>query len=77
MVLLGEASYALYIIHWSVTTFLRMGFLGTYGTPLVHSLFLLATVAASLLVYRYVEVPWRKRLRGEPGRAAAAAPVAA
>lgn len=77
MVLLGEASYALYIIHWSVTTFLRMGFLGAYGTPLVHLLFLVATVGASLLVYRYVEVPWRKRLRGEPGRAATALPAAA
>lgn len=76
MVLLGEASYALYIIHWSVTTFLRMGFLGAYGTPLVHVAFLLMTVAASLLVYRHVEVPWRQRLRGEPGGAAAASPVA-
>jgi hypothetical protein len=34
------------------------------------------TVAASLLVYRHVEVPWRQRLRGESGGAAAASPVA-
>lgn len=64
MVLLGEASYALYIIHWSVTTFLRLGWLGAAGTPAVHLLFLLGTVGASVLCYRFIEVPWRRRLRG-------------
>lgn len=76
MVLLGEASYALYIIHWSVTTFLRMGYLGSYSTPAVHFMFLLATVGASVLCYRYVEVPWRERLRGRQAQPAAFAPVA-
>ncbi len=64
MVVLGEASYALYIIHWPVTTFLRMGYLGSFSTPAVHLMLLLATVGASVLVYRLVEVPWRERLRG-------------
>jgi len=64
LVLLGEASYALYIIHWSVTTFLRMGFLGSAGTPLVHALFLAGTVALSVVCYLKIEVPWRRRLRG-------------
>lgn len=64
LVLLGEASYALYIIHWSGQTFLRMGFLGSLGTPFVHALFLVGTVAASVFFYRVVEVPWRRRLRG-------------
>ena len=64
MVLLGEASYALYIIHWPVTTFLRLGYLGGLASPAVHGLFLLATVAASVLCYRLIEVPWRERLRG-------------
>jgi peptidoglycan/LPS O-acetylase OafA/YrhL len=64
LILLGEASYALYIIHWSVTTFLRMGYLGSYGTPAMHILFLLATVGASVLCYLYIEVPCRQRLRG-------------
>ena len=64
LVLLGEASYALYIVHWAGQTFLRMGLLGAYGTPLVHAGFLLGTVGVSLLCYRYVEVPWRRRLRG-------------
>ncbi len=66
LVLLGEASYALYIIHWPVTSFLRMGFLGTLGTPWVHGLFLLGTVALSVFCYRWIEVPWRRRLRGAP-----------
>jgi peptidoglycan/LPS O-acetylase OafA/YrhL len=81
MVLLGEASYALYIIHWSVTTFLRLGWLGAAGTPIVHGLFLLGTVAASVLCYRFIEVPWRRRLRGTGAAdtldtSAAAAPAA-
>ncbi len=64
MIALGEASYGLYIIHWSVTSFLRLGYLGSYATPVIHGIFLVATVGVSLLCYRYVEVPWRERLRG-------------
>ena len=64
MVRLGEASYALYIIHWSVTSFLRLGTLGRWSIPPVHLVLLLATVGASLLCHRYIEVPWRERLRG-------------
>jgi peptidoglycan/LPS O-acetylase OafA/YrhL len=73
LVLLGEASYALYIIHWSATTFLRMNFLGDAGTPFVHGLFLIGTVALSVACYRWIEVPWRRRLRGAPSAAAAVA----
>ena len=75
LVLLGEASYALYIVHWSVTTFLRMHFLGDAGTPFVHGLFLIGTVALSVVCYRWIEVPWRQRLRGAPWAAAAVAPA--
>lgn len=77
MVRLGEASYALYIIHWSVTSFLRLGWLGSHSTPAVHLALLLATVGASLLCYRYVEVPWRRRLRGQPRQPATLAAAAA
>ncbi|MBL0919225.1 MAG: acyltransferase [Hydrogenophaga sp.] len=66
LVLLGEASYSLYIIHWSVVTVLSLKLLGALGTPLVHAAALLATVGASVLCYRFVEVPWRRRLRGRP-----------
>jgi peptidoglycan/LPS O-acetylase OafA/YrhL len=65
MVLLGEASYSLYIIHWSVVTALHLQLIGAWGTPSVHALALVATVAASVACYRYVEVPWRQRLRGK------------
>jgi peptidoglycan/LPS O-acetylase OafA/YrhL len=66
MVMLGEASYSLYIIHWSAITFIRMGYLGPYGGPAVHAVVLMATVGLSVLVYRFIEVPWRRRLRGTP-----------
>jgi peptidoglycan/LPS O-acetylase OafA/YrhL len=64
MVLLGESSYALYMIHWSATSFLRLHWLGEWSTPPVHVAFLLATVGASVLLYRRFELPWRERLRG-------------
>jgi peptidoglycan/LPS O-acetylase OafA/YrhL len=65
MVTLGEASYALYIIHWSFLSFQWMGFLGEYNTTTAHVLMLLATVGASVLCYRFIEVPARRRLRGQ------------
>jgi peptidoglycan/LPS O-acetylase OafA/YrhL len=64
LVLLGEASYALYIVHWSGVTFLHLGFLRTLGTPWVHAAFLLGTVGVSVLCYLYIEVPCRLWLRG-------------
>ncbi|KNZ31970.1 MAG: hypothetical protein AD742_14405 [Methylibium sp. NZG] len=66
VVLLGEASYSLYIVHWSVVTVLHLKLLGAWGTPAVHALLLVATVLLSVVCYRVVEVPWRRRLRGAP-----------
>jgi peptidoglycan/LPS O-acetylase OafA/YrhL len=65
LVTLGDASFALYIVHWSVLSFLKQGYLGRYHTPAVHALFLLATVAFSVLVYHGLETPARKWLRGK------------
>lgn len=64
MVLLGEASYALYIIHWSGVTILRMGYFGEKPPWAVVALFLFGTVGASVLCHRWIEVPWRAKLRG-------------
>ncbi|MDO9433805.1 acyltransferase [Hydrogenophaga sp.] len=64
LVLLGEASYSLYIVHWFVVTVLSMKLLGAWGTPFVHAMALLATVVFSMACYRLVEAPWRRRLRG-------------
>ena len=75
MVLLGESSYALYMIHWSVTSFLRLRWLGEWDTPWVHAALLLATVGASVLCHRAIEVPWRERLRGSHEPAVGLAPA--
>ena len=64
MVLLGEASYSLYIIHWSLVTVFQLKLLGGWGTPTVHAAGLVATVLLSVVCYRFVEVPMRRRLRG-------------
>ncbi len=66
LVLLGEASYALYILHWAVLSFLHRGFLGAAATPAVHALFMFGTVGLAVLCYRFFELPWRRRLRGRP-----------
>lgn len=64
--LLGEASYSLYMIHWPVISFLAVGGLGAQGTPLVHGALMLATMLASVACYRWVELPCRAWLRGTP-----------
>ena len=64
MIALGEASYALYIIHWSGVTVLRMGYFGEKPSWAVVALFLFGTVGASALCHRWIEVPWRAKLRG-------------
>ena len=66
LVLLGEASYSLYMIHWPVISFLALGVLGAQGTPLVHAALLLATVGASVVCCRLVELSYRAWLRGAP-----------
>jgi peptidoglycan/LPS O-acetylase OafA/YrhL len=63
MVQLGQASYALYIIHWSGVTFIKQGYLGALGSPPVHAAIMVTTVLAALACYRYVEVPWRRWLQ--------------
>lgn len=64
-VLLGEASYALYILHDPLIN----AFLGVRGTLLPHAgdgpaiaLFCLFAVAASVAGYRFWETPLRRRL---------------
>jgi peptidoglycan/LPS O-acetylase OafA/YrhL len=76
MVLLGEASYSLYIIHWSVVTVLHLKLLGAWGTPPLHAAALVATVLLSVVCYRVVEVPWRRRLRGSSADDNVARPAA-
>lgn len=64
MVALGEASYALYIIHWSGVTILKMGYFGGKPSWTVVAVFLFGTVGASVLCHRWIEAPWRAKLRG-------------
>ncbi len=64
LVLLGHASYSLYIIHWSVYTCYRLGYLGVPTLPMVSLALMALTVVASVLCYRWIELPWRSRLRG-------------
>jgi len=61
IVLLGEASYSLYMIHWSAFIIFVM-----YGrSSLAYLLCLHGALAASVLCYRYIETParnwWRRQ----------------
>jgi len=64
LVILGEASYALYIVHWSFVSFLNLHIVAALDSRLAHFLFLLATVPFSVLCYFQIEKPLRRRLRG-------------
>lgn len=63
MRLLGEASYSLYLIHWSPLLLLH-AFHGRGGSPLwAVVLTMLLCIAVSIALYRYVERPARDLLR--------------
>ncbi len=71
VVLLGEASYALYLLQWPVHSWLAR----LYGTPPMHAVppgarpfvffivYLCVAIVLALLAYRFVERPARGALR--------------
>lgn len=87
LVVLGDASYALYLVHPFALRLVREGLLRFGLAPAAHPwtgmvLMLLASVAAALLVHRWVERPLTRRARAllDPGGGqnrvgAAASPV--
>lgn len=71
LVRLGEASYALYILHlmlWTWTAkFARLGFYPENGAA-VFWIYLVAAILLAVLTHHYVEEPLRKQLRNRPWR---------
>lgn len=68
VVYLGEVSYAVYMVHWVVRVVVRAaadkaGVLHEIPPPLMVATYITVTFAAAILLYRYVERPWRRRLR--------------
>ncbi len=61
---LGEISYATYMVHYFIKDWVKF-LLVRDGVPewLVFSTFIVATFAASAALYKWVELPWRSRLR--------------
>jgi peptidoglycan/LPS O-acetylase OafA/YrhL len=75
---LGTASYSLYLWHWPILTFLRLG-APREPPPVVIALGLALSLMLSALTVRYVETPFRRPARRMPRRklfALAAAGVA-
>lgn len=64
LIILGEASYGLYIVHWSFYNFLTLHIIPSLNSRAIYFLFLLATIPFSVLCYFSIEVPLRARLRG-------------
>ena len=60
----GEAGDSLCMIRWPVVSFLALGVPAAQGTALVRAALLLATVGASVVCCRPVELPYRAWLRG-------------
>lgn len=70
--LLGEASYALYILHDPLAGYAqfvsaRIGM--PFDSPAVFWLYCLVTIGLSVLVFRYFERPMNRALRARLGRA--------
>lgn len=63
LVLLGEASYALYILHWAVLQSLFAVYRSVDGAPPVWAGYvaLIAALVFSLLVHQFFELPLRRR----------------
>lgn len=65
--LLGEASFAVYILHMPITWWgqwaaVQLGLLPPFPYDMLYLVAL--TVALSILSYRYFETPWRRRILG-------------
>ncbi len=69
LVLLGEASYALYILHWCVLQSLFALYRSSGGSPPIWAGYaaLVFAVALSIAVHLGLERPLRRVLRREPG----------
>ncbi|MCG7393250.1 acyltransferase [Microvirga sp. ACRRW] len=67
MVGIGLISYSLYLVHWPIVVFTKYFLLETEWT---HSVFMiLASFAAALILYRFVEQPFREaRGANEPAK---------
>lgn len=63
LVLLGEASYALYITHWVGQSLMISRLIGNPQSPQLCLLFILLSVVFSVLIYRWFETPCRRWLR--------------
>jgi peptidoglycan/LPS O-acetylase OafA/YrhL len=71
LILLGDSSYALYILHAPLSLWLKQivnsGPQGSGRSCAVTVLFLLGAIALSTICYLYIEVPIQRRLRRVPG----------
>ena len=77
MVVLGEASYSLYILQIPVALALKMP--PPYKSGRLLIIYLAALVACSLLTWRFVETPLRRFIRnwlGTPGESRSRRPPA-
>jgi peptidoglycan/LPS O-acetylase OafA/YrhL len=68
IIYLGEISYSLYMVHWPVRIIIRNGFqllgiLDTLAPSRLVALYVLVTLIAAMVSYRYVELPGRTLLR--------------
>ena len=77
LVFLGEISYATYLSHFFIKDWLKF-LLAGHDLPawLLFGLFLAITLLASVALYTWIELPWRRRLRGR-ARLASPAPAMA
>ncbi|MOA51492.1 hypothetical protein D3C78_1746470 [compost metagenome] len=75
IVLLGEASYSLYLLHWiPIVAMIYANYKGLPVTPGTVWLGIGATIAASIAAYRYLESPLRRHFARRAPTSAPPAP---
>lgn len=64
LVLCGDASYSLYLLHFTIifTFFMGKNFQPRYQTPLGILVFVVLAIGISMLVYKFIEEPARRKL---------------
>jgi peptidoglycan/LPS O-acetylase OafA/YrhL len=69
LLLLGESSYALYILHapikgWFVLVEKHIDLSRWISLPVQGLLYFTFTLTLSIVAYKKIEVPWRRRIQG-------------
>jgi peptidoglycan/LPS O-acetylase OafA/YrhL len=68
VMILGEASYSVYLLHLTVFRFLKNDVEGHVADPITLGLFLIVTIGSAILIWHFIEKPSRRWLVAQMGK---------